>query len=598
MPLCRIYQSNFGRQLAVIITICAGTGITASLATAHVPDQTNNKSIFDYQFTVTGLEGDLLKNVTQRLTIEQKTFSKHLSQDDVEMIHSHAKQVIANALKPFGYFKPIIHSTLHQQNNHYYDEFTVTKGPAIPITSADIKILGPGKNDKKLKALIEQFPLKSKKTFQALTYEQAKNKLLETANDQGYIKAHFSVSKVIVDLKHYEVKIILHLETEHRYFVGNMVYHDNDAYDTRFLERFTKNRVDKPFSSEKLSTLQQDLSNSYYFREAAVTPDFDHIEDYRVPINVNLVPPKSQHYAFGIGYGTVTGPRFTSSIDLRRLSATGHHFETQVKLSQVLSGVAAKYYIPGRNPITDTWIFSGNYQKFTPQNGVSYSKTLSAGYSNQWKKFRNNVSLNLLLENFRVDNQNPDELSNRSSQLFYPKMNVYYVNADDLINPHRGIAIDLMLQGAQRGLISTASFLQTELKGKYILGLSDSNRFIFRGDLGYTIVKDIDALPLSMRFFVGGLNTLRGYKDSYVGPGRYLKAFSIEYQQRIIGPWNGALFYDAGTAANHFDAPFKNSQGAGIIYESLMGPIKLYLAHAGDSHTKAYSVELSIGPEF
>jgi hypothetical protein len=60
----------------------------------------------------------------------------------------------------------------------------------------------------------------------------------------------------------------------------------------------------------------------------------------------------------------------------------------QLKLSQVLSGLALQYVIPGENPLTDQYTIGANVQKFSPKNGNSISKSISFGYVktvNEWK---------------------------------------------------------------------------------------------------------------------------------------------------------------------------------------------------------------------
>ena len=123
-------------------------------------------------------------------------------------------------------------------------------------------------------------------------------------------------------------------------------------------------------------------------------------------------------------------------------------------------------------------------------------------------------------------------------------------------------------------------------------------KFITKLDMGYTAVKNIDNLPLSMFFFAGGLSTIRGYANSSIGPGRYLTVGSVEYVHHLYGNWNGAVFYDMGTATNHFGTPLSKSTGIGIVYDSLIGPIKLYGTQALSRPNKPYGVEFSIGPEF
>ncbi len=136
------------------------------------------------------------------------------------------------------------------------------------------------------------------------------------------------------------------------------------------------------------------------------------------------------------------------------------------------------------------------------------------------------------------------------------------------------------------------------MKGKYIFSPTNNSRVIFRGDWGYTVVDNLNQLPLSMRYFAGGIGSVRGYPYSSIGPGKYLQVGSAEFQHKIIGDWHGAVFYDVGNASNEFNSNFKRGDGLGLIYQSFIGPIKLYVGRGLSNPGKPLTVEFSIGPDF
>jgi translocation and assembly module TamA len=123
------------------------------------------------------------------------------------------------------------------------------------------------------------------------------------------------------------------------------------------------------------------------------------------------------------------------------------------------------------------------------------------------------------------------------------------------------------------------------------------SRVIIRGDLGYTVVNDLARLPLTLRFLAGGLGSVRGYAFGSIGPGRYLETASAEYQHVIYGNFSGALFYDVGTATNHFNDVLLRGEGVGIVYNSIIGPIQVYVARAMSKPGKPLSIEFNIGPD-
>jgi translocation and assembly module TamA len=543
-------------------------------------------------FQINGIEEKLRKNVQLKLNNVKKSYGDDWSKDNIARFYDHAPQKIKKALEPYGYFKATIKSNLTHSDSKWIASFDISLGTPLSIKKIDLKLLGEGNSNSKLQRFIHHFPIVPGDIFESEKYENAKLELFKIANNEGYIKSFFEKKEIRIDLSKNEVVIILYFQTGSRYYFGQTIFEDS-KYNKKFLRRFVNLKNNEPFSSQKLLNLQEDLSSSYYFQQVDVTPDFDHIENHEVPLRLTLLPPKSQRYNIGIGYGSYTGPRITARTEFKRVTDTGQHFDAQLRFSPVLSGVGAKYYIPGKNPLTDQWTIGTNYLNFNPKNGRSISQTFTTDYITKIKNADLSAGLNYLIERFKVENT-----PKKTSSLLYPKINLSYAKADDLINPNRGISYNFFLQGASQKILSSTNFIQADLKAKYLMSPTPYSKLILRGELGYTIVHQLDDLPLSMRFFAGGLNSIRGYGDSEIGPGRYLEVGSIEFRHKIINNFSAALFYDIGTASDKFGGPFFKGEGAGLIYQSILGPIKLYVARAMDKPNKPLGVEFTIGPEF
>lgn len=548
-----------------------------------------------FRIEISGIQGDMYKNAQARLKLEEDKSNVLVSVADMDAFLKGAPDIIHKSLEPYGYFNAsVTPAKIKRDDAIMIASFNVNMGQPLKLSSVKVKILGSGESDPALRKLTQQFPIKTGMIFQSEQYENAKDNLFQTANDQGYIKSYFEKSEVRVDLKRNQADVDIILQTLDKYYFGDVSY-DSSPFAPSFLKRFHTFKNDAHFSSKKLYKFQQNLSNSGYFQQVDATPDFEHIENYRIPIHVALTAPKSQRYDFGLGYGTFTGPRLSAGVNFRRVTDTGQHFNAELKISSVLTGLAAKYFIPGNNPLNDTYVIGASYQKFSPKNGQSYSKNISAGYLNKSGHWHKNLTLNYLSERYAIQ----DEAS-KSSELLYPSLNLSYVKADDLTNPHSGMSLNLTLQGASKNLLSSTNFLQGEIKGKYIFSpFNEDGRIILRSDLGYTLVNNIDQLPLTLRYFAGGITSIRGYPDSSIGPGKYLAVASAEYQHRLWDNWYGAVFYDTGTASDHYgNPPLSVGDGVGIVYQSLVGPVKLYVSRAENKRGKPFSVEFNIGPEF
>jgi len=547
------------------------------------------KEILSFQFN--GIQGDVLKNVQERFKVIIQGYP-NLTPQNVQTIYAQSVDEIRQAMQPFGYFHSKIHRQLLRNGDSWSAQFDIDPQMPVKISHLTVVITGPGKTNHVINKLIDHFSLKVGEVFRSDSYEEAKEKLFQVAHNEGYIHAEFVTNQVIIDTYHNKVKIYLKLNTGQQFYFGK-VYFQSTSYSHDFLQQFILFDNHTPFSSEKLLALQQAMTNTSYFQQVVITPDFKNTVNHTVPINIFIIEPKAKKYNIGIGYGTLTGPRLTANVSFSHLTDTGQHLETQLKLSSVLSGFATKYYIPGKNPMTDEWLLGINYQRFLPKNGSSSSGTLSGGYVIKSKHTQTSVDINYLIEHYKVKDQNPEH-----TKLLYPNLNFTYSKSDDLINPTLGKSINITLRGGSQALFSSTTFLQTEMKAKYFFTPVDFSHIILRTDFGYTVTKNLYKLPLSMRFFAGGMNSIRGYSDDDIGPGRYLYTGGVEYQNRIKDNWWGAIFYDAGTATNNFGDKLFYGKGVGLIYTSFVGPIKLYLGQGMHKNKKHYSVEFSIGPEF
>jgi translocation and assembly module TamA len=543
-------------------------------------------------FSLHGLQGDVKTNVNNRLLTLQSHYSNRLTPGLTHTVYLQGIHEVKQGVEPYGYFKSRIESRLIRQGDKWIANYYVTLGEPIRITHISVTITGPGKDNPIINKYIQNLPLKTNDVFTAPSYDTVKNKLFSKARNQGYLHAFYK-NDIIVDLKSYTCHINMQLETGQQFYFGNITF-VNHPYSQDFLNRFINLEPGDIFSSKKIINLQQAMEKSYYFTRAIVTPDFEATSpDRRIPLKFELFPPKARRYSLGIGYGTLTGARISGSMSLRHLGNEGNHLEAEMKLSSILSGLGATYYIPGKNPLTDTWLIGLNAKRFQPKAGNSNSVTFSAGYSKKSERWQTSINLNMLTERFKIHGL-PDE----RSHLLYPSWKTSYIVADNLMSPRNAYAVNLTVQGGSQHILSSTSFAQIQTRAKAIFSPVSFARILLRAELGFTDVHHLAVFPLSMRYFAGGVTSIRGFADSSIGPGKYLGVASIEYQNRIKGDLFGAVFYDAGYASNHLGKPLNRGVGIGAVYDTRIGPIKLYVARAISKHTKPFSVDFSIGAEF
>jgi len=180
--------------------------------------------------------------------------------------------------------------------------------------------------------------------------------------------------------------------------------------------------------------------------------------------------------------------------------------------------------------------------------------------------------------------------------------------------PNRGQRTELSAEIAGSVLGGDADFYKLELRSSwYFKGFFDKHVIEFNSGLG--VVDNYDnstRVPLFNRFFMGGPNSLRGFRYPQVGPrdstgepigGNTYFIGSLEYSLPIIERLRLALFYDVGNVyARAYDFNFGSyydNYGLGVrINIPQIGPLRLDYGiplHSDSTLGKTGKFQFSVG---
>jgi len=587
---CRGLKASSGiNALFFFITVCFIFFIVCSHAEAGIK----------VNVSVTGIEGDIKKNVLAYLTIARQKDHPALTLSLLNKLHEKAPEEIRKSLEPFGYYNPVIQSSLVRDDSEWQAAYTIDTGESTVIKNLNLSITGEGADNTHLKKLAGTFPFKKGDILNHEVYEQAKRSLYDTSMQFGYLKAHLIESKVTVYPDKNSADIILLFDTGPQYYFGRVVF-VQDTFDPEFLSAFIPFRRGDPYSLSRLLKLQNSLNNSDYFEHLEVSPLPEDTESREVPVEVKLSPRKRHKYTSGFGYGTDTGFRGSLGWENRRVNRRGHRFKSELRLSEIRSGITAEYSMPLKNPLTDNLVFTTGW--FTEDTKTSESDKFLAGarYNHKRGKWKESLYTNFEQEEFDIANESGH------STLLIPGISWTRTNADNPIFARKGSRIFMDVRGAHEAFISDTSFLQVRTQVKYIRGLTSLSRLIMRGEAGSSFVDEFSELPPSVRFFAGGDNSIRGYAYNSLGPeneegevkgGKYLLAGSIELEHKITDKWSAAVFYDAGNALDDLSDALKKGSGFGIRWQSPVGPIRLDMAFPLDEADESWRIHFILGPD-
>ena len=554
---------------------------------------------------VEGLDGPLRDNVLAALELNRFADKAAPEESRLRWLHHDAARQIGEALQPFGYYQPVIDSTLERTADGWEARYRIDPGPPLKIATVDVQILGAGGSDPVFQQVLAKVPFAPGQVLDQAQYEQFKQNLESLAAERGYFEAQLAEHAIQVNLQTNEATIRLHFDTGPRYHFGEIAF-QQDILSLKLLERYPQFKTGDPYDANLLLKLQSDLGNTPYFSQVQVNAPPDAASD-TAPVDVELEPGKPYKYSAGLGYGTDTGPRGRLKMEQRRLNRRGHHAEEELLLSSIKSLLGVKYMIPGDNPITDQYALTAGYINQNYENQDYELGTLGGGWRRQDGNWLKNFNLSYQYERY----QNPDSTDNSAttdSLLLIPAVNWTWIDADDRLNPTRGLLFGFELRGAATELLSDTTFAQGALHLKGVYAFNEVSRIIARSDLGATVIDGgIDSLPTSLRFFAGGDASVRGYAYNSIGPtdtegdvigGKNLLVASLEYEHRVWDGWSLAAFVDSGDAFDGASPELKTGVGLGVRWRSPVGPVRLDFASGLDRPPgDTFRFSFSIGPD-
>lgn len=187
-------------------------------------------------------------------------------------------------------------------------------------------------------------------------------------------------------------------------------------------------------------------------------------------------------------------------------------------------------------------------------------------------------------------------------------------STDSAIKPHNGFRS--VLEGEFVGVWGDYNFLRLAYVNSYYTQLWRHGIMKYRWDFRFIepFLKTHHAteIPLSERFFIGGLNSVRGYRDFDLGPhfkggdpkgGISATVLSIEYLHEIFPFLDGFVFVDAGSIAlkRFYFSTFRLSAGFGARIE-LINRVPVIVGMGfpvnRDEHSEVRKFFFSMGGQF
>lgn len=557
----------------ITLTLLIAPAIMAKSTTPTNKHHTAKKELVN--ITITGIKNPtILKNVNSAVkNIKAVHLTKPMNDDSVYSIYHDLPQAIKKALQPYGYFNAKVTSSYKDVHGLWYMDFAINKGVRSVVSAVNIKIVGGGQTDENFLKVVKHYPLKSGEFFELSKYNDGNNLLFEHAANLGYFNAAMKTNKIIVNLLNNTVKINLVLDTGKRHWFGR-THFSKTPLNIKFLRKYMAYREGEHYDNALIQRTQNNLADSNYFSQIIVSPDVAKTQNAITPMNIRLKMQKRKVYTFGLGYGTDTQVRGTVGFKYRWVNQWGHYFDSRFQGSYVNYSLVAGYHIPWPNPMRDLFSFRVGAGKLNLNSGKSTSTKVSVDYKHTFTRWSTTLSFSWLNERYDMNN-----LPQTRARLFYPSANVTYYSTRNHINPASGIRFTADVSGTPSALSTKSGFFQFKLESRAVYTFFKHEMLAVQLAYGRTAIRNINNLPLSLQFLIGGSQTVRGYSYQSIGPGRQMIYGSGELRQRIWKELYVAGFYDFGNVTDQgLFSDLRSSVGPSILYRSPIGIIELSVA--------------------
>ncbi|MDH3761055.1 MAG: autotransporter assembly complex protein TamA [Gammaproteobacteria bacterium] len=548
---------------------------------------------------IVGVDSILETNIRLFLSIEQQKDSELLTPAQLRRLHRKANREITAALEPYGYYQPQIETNLVDEGqDRWRATYHIVPGAPVVIESFEFTLEGDALGDPAFDTLIKSDKPQVGMTFSHLEYESFKSSLGQLATERGYFAANFVRHRVEIDRVTNVAYIYLDYDSGPRYRFGELRL-DQETIDDELLRRYATFKPGDPYSLDLLLEFQQALNNTRYFQSVEVAPDSTIADSNEIPIRVKLAPRNRHHYKLGLGYGTDTGARAKFGWQVPLINPSGHHFDSEIGVSEIGHKIFGNYRIPVLNPRTDQLVFSAGEEEEEFETGTSTKRSLGVSLNHGRGKWRETLSLEYQDEDFTIDNED------KNSILLLPGVSWNRIWGREFINVLDGVRFDFAVRGADTDLASDTDFMQYGFKLKFITPLGRRDRIILRGSAATIETDDFEDIPSSIRYYAGGASSVRGYAYQSLGPtdddgdaigAQRLLVGSIEYEHYFNDRWGMALFFDAGNAIDKFDDDLEQGAGFGLRWKSVVGPVRIDLANA-ISDDEDWRLHINIGPD-
>jgi len=479
--------------------------------------------------------------------------------------------------------------TVEQKDDELDITFHIAEGPRFRVGTVDIK----GDLIESKEKLISMLKIRDEEFLNRQILRNDNLKLTDLYAEHGYAFAEVR-PKVAKAPDSKRVDIVLVVDQGPLVYFNRVEVRGNTRTRDNVIRRDLVVQEGGIFDSKAIRKSTEHLNRLGFFEEVTVTPQPTMKED-QMDVLVDIKEKSTGQFSIGGGYSSSDSLMFMAEISENNIFGTGN----RLSFAANLSSITTRFNISYTNPrIFDTHVLAGidlfnwrkeydDYTKDSTGGGLRFGHNLIEKWRISYGYSYTDTTLSDIAENASFIIRESQDINITSAlHLGFSRdtRNRFY-------GPSSGSVNSLTFEYAGGFLGGDAEYTKVEGITSWYFSLPFNSVFHIKGAAGQAFADDKSKLPVYEHFYLGGLNSIRGFQTSYVSPRDPVTLERIGGDKmwygnvEIIFPLfeemglRGVIFTDFGNVyATWQDWEFddvRNSVGFGFNWMSPMGPLRL-----------------------
>ncbi|MGA0033990.1 MAG: outer membrane protein assembly factor BamA, partial [Burkholderiales bacterium] len=488
--------------------------------------------------------------------------------------------------------------TISPDKKDIFISVSVTEGPKYTVSGVKVagEMLLP--EDEILKLIT----VKPGETFSRTRIAESTKNISDRLGNDGYAFANVNASPDLDKTKN-QAAFTFFIDPGRRVYVRRINIAGNNRTRDEVIRREMRQIEGGWYSADQINRSRSRVDKLGYFNEVNVeTPSVTGTTD-QVDVNFSVVEKPTGNILLGAGFGSGEGVTLSGSVAQQNIFGSGKHVAVQLNTSKVNTTYALSYTDPyftvdGVSMGFD--VYSREIDGTRGGLGRYITKTLggTARFGVPISEL-DTITYGLGYEDTEITTFPDSPLFYLNYVATFGKSNDAIVGSagwvrdgrDSLIYPTKGTMQRALVEVGLPG--GSLKYHKLTYQYQRYFPLTRHYTLMINGEAGYGDGSGSKPLPFFKNYFAGGVNSVRGFRNSTIGPkdqngdargGSRRLVSNAEFLFPFPGLQNDrsvrlSAFVDAGMVDDKYDSQeFRYSTGLGVFWSSPIGPLKISVA--------------------